>query len=211
MVTALMIAFLNLIPAKAAVQDSVRIFFIYGSSPAKGFEKTEREWFGGIHGGHVAMEIAPNSLLSFRSTEYPCHIIPHKRLSSIWELKTVYGMWETFPPHNYKADDLKRVVFTIPVTAAQKRTIDSLAKVYLKHSPYDYATFGMRCASATYDVLAKAGLFKEYGGSTWWRIIMPRDLRTLLFKKAQSSDGKSWKVHKYEGSKRRVWERDNYL
>jgi hypothetical protein len=72
MVTVLMITFLNLIPAKTAVKDSVSLFFIYGSSPAKGFEKTERKWFGGIHGGHVAMEIAPNSLLSFRSTEYPC-------------------------------------------------------------------------------------------------------------------------------------------
>ena len=223
MLTVLLISLLNLMPAdlspmpaasslilkRSPGQDSVRIFFIYGSLPAKGFEKTERKWFGGIHGGHVAMEIAPNSLLSFRSTEYPCHLVPHRRHSALWEIKTVKGMWQTFPPHNYKAEDLKRVVFTIPVTTAQKRMIDSLAKVYLLHSPYDYATLGMRCASATYDVLAKAGLFKEYGGSTWWKIIMPRDLRTVLFKKARSPDGKGWKVYQFDGSKRRVWERDN--
>jgi len=197
----------KLTPANKPAPDSVRVLFMYGSYPAKGYKKTERKWFGGIYGGHVALEIAPDSVLSFRSTEYPCHFFPHKQFSSIWEMKTVYRMWQTFPPHNYKVEELKRVVFTIPVTKAQRHKIDSLAVRYLQKTPYDYAVAGMRCASATYEVLAKAGIFKEYGSSTWWKILTPKDLRTILFKKARSSEGERWKVYQYSGSKRRVWEK----
>jgi hypothetical protein len=205
--------FLHIHPSAAASPmetptDSVRVYFIYGSRPARSYEMTERKWFGGIHGGHVALEIAPDRILSFRSTEYPCHLFPHKRFSSTWEVKTIHGMWETFPPHNYREEDLKRAVFTIPVTATQKKIIDSLAERYLKRSPYDYATLGMRCASASYDILAKAGLFKPYGSATWWKIIMPRDLRTALFRKTREAGEKGWKVALYEGSKRRIWEED---
>lgn len=195
------------LPKEPAI-DSVKVYFIYGSHPAKGYEKTERSWFGGIHGGHVALEIAPNKLLSFRSTEYPCHVFPHKHFSAMWEYKTIPQMWQTFPPHNYIVKDLKRAVFTIPVTASQKHIIDSLAIAYLKHSPYDYATLGMRCASATYDILARAGLFKEYGSSTWWKIIMPKDLRTILFKRVKDSPDRTWRVDVFEGGTHRIWEED---
>lgn len=186
-------------------KDSVRVLFIYGSRPAKGYEHTEPEWFGGLHGGHVGLQIGQDSVLSFRSTEYPCHLFPHRKFSSLFEIRTVYGAWETFPPHHYRVEDLKRVVIVIPVTRRQKRTIDSLSRVYLAHAPYDYATVGMRCASATYDVLARAGLFRDYGYDTWWHILMPRDLRSLLFKQAAR---KGWRVCRYDGSSRRVWESD---
>lgn len=195
--------------AKPPATDSIRVLFIYGSYPAKGYEKAEHKWFGGIHGGHVALEIGRDSVLSFRSAKHPCHVFPQKRHNSIWEIKTVHGMWESFPPHNYEESDLNRAVVTIPVTTAQKKKIDSLAHVYLRKTPYDYAVAGMRCASASYDIMARAGLFKEYGSSTWWKIIMPRDLRTILFRKARSAEGKDWRVTLYSGSKRRVWESDH--
>ena len=212
MVTLLLTTLLSLSPNKAAItspKDSIRVLFIYGSYPAKGYAHTERKWFGGIHGGHVALEIAPDSVLSFRNAKHPCHVFPRKRPNSIWEIKTVHGMWESFPPHNYNEDELNRAVITIPVTVEQKKKIDSMATAYLHKTPYDYAVAGMRCASASYDIMAKAGLFKEYGGSTWWRIIMPRDLRTLLLKKAHSPEGKDWRVTLYPGSKKRIWERDH--
>jgi hypothetical protein len=194
--------------AKRSATDSIRVLFIYGSYPANGYKKTEHKWFGGIHGGHVALEIAPDSVLSFRNAKHPCHVFPQKRHNSIWEIKSVHGMWESFPPHNYNENDLNRAVITIPVTTEQKRKIDSMASAYLRKTPYDYAVAGMRCASASYDIMARAGLFKEYGSSTWWKIIMPRDLRAILLKKARSPEGKDWRVTLYSGSKRRVWERD---
>jgi hypothetical protein len=189
--------------------DTIRIMFIYGSRPAAKYKKTEPTWFGGIYGGHVGMEIGEDSVLSFRSTEYPCHFFPHRKFSSKFEIKTVYGMWETFPPHRYRIADLKRVVFAIPVSPEQKRKIDSVAEQYLRKTPYDYATAGMRCASATYDILARTGLARGYGAATWWRILIARDLRTWLFEKGASRDGKGWKIYRYEGTKRRIWEEDD--
>lgn len=206
--TALILLFPSSRGYSVPVQETIRIMFIYGSKPASGYEKMERTWFGGIHGGHVAMEIGSDSVLGFRSTEYPCHFFPHKKFSSMFEIRSVYRTWEIFPPHNYKVDELKRVVFAIPITPAQKLKIDSIARRYLHKTPYDYATMGMRCASATYEILAQTGLAKSYGGSTWWKIIMPKDLRTALFKKAASPEGKGWTIYKYAGSERRVWEDD---
>src|SRR3984957_7664262 len=211
MVTLLLAALLSLSPnepATSSPKDSIRVLFIYGSYPAKGYAPTASKWFGGIHGFHVALEIAPDSGLSFRNAKPPCHVFPRRRPNSIWEIKTVHGMWECFPPHNYKEDDLNRAVITIPVTAEQKRKIDSMATAYLRKTPYDYAVAGMRCASASYEIMAKAGLLKEYGSSTWWKIIMPRDLRTLLLKKARSPEGKDWRVALYPGCGRRIWESD---
>ncbi|TDW95953.1 hypothetical protein [Dinghuibacter silviterrae] len=185
--------------------DSVRVLFIYGSKPAKAYEKTERKWFGGMYGGHVGMEIGRDSVLSFRSTEYPCHFFPHKKFSSTFEIRTLHGMWETFPPHNYVEADLKRVVFVIPVTREQKRMIDSVARRYLHHTPYDYATAGMRCASATYEILARAGVVRDYGRATWWKILLPRDLRSILFRQAEAG---GWTIYRFKGSAHRVWEGD---
>ena len=96
---------------------------------------------------------------------------PKNGTSSIWEIKerTRNVGKVIFPPHNYNEDDLNRAVITIPVTTEQKRKIDSMASAYLRKTPYDYAVAGMRCASASYDIMARAGLFKEYGSSTWWK------------------------------------------
>lgn len=208
LLAALFLVFGKPVSSHPPTQDTLRILFIYGSRPASGYEKTERKWFGGIHGGHVAMEIGPDSVLSFRSTEYPCHFFPHRKFSSKFEMKTVYGAWETFPPHNYKVEDLKRLVVAIPITPNQKWKIDSIAHKYLHHTPYDYATAGMRCASAVYEIMAKAGLARDFGSSTWWKIIMPKDLRSWCLKKADSPRGRGWSLYSFPGSSHRVWEDD---
>jgi hypothetical protein len=67
-------------------------------------------------------------------------------------------MWNVLGNYYGNIDSLRRAVFVIPVTAAQKKILDSLAGQYTREPPYDYAFLGMRCASATYDVLQAAGI-----------------------------------------------------
>lgn len=56
---------------------SIKIHFLHGSKSAKCCRKTEGKWFGGIHGGHVYMQLG-NELMSF----YPLnnwHIFSKKK------------------------------------------------------------------------------------------------------------------------------------
>jgi len=190
------------------VKDSIKVLFIYGSRPASGYEGVEPRWFGGMRGGHVAIQIGDDKVLSFRSTEYPCHVFSkHKKekLASLWEYKTVTGAWQTFPPHHYTIDSLQRAVVVIPITAEQRAILDSLAIAYTNKTPYDYAVFGIRCASAAYDVLQRAGIVPYHEHGNWLRIFTVRALRKRLFRAADKS---GWVKTIYAGGGSRKWEKD---
>ena len=192
--------------------DTLRIMFIYGSRPAAKYKKTEPTWFGGIYGGHVGMEIGEDSVLSFRSTEVTNAIFstPEIQFRVLRSKRCMVCGDPTFPPPPLpdRGPETGRLRHFRSVPE-QKRKIDSIAEQYLRKTPYDYATAGMRCASATYDILARAGLAHGYGGATWWRILIARDLRIWLFEKAASTEGVGWRIYRYEGTKRRIWEGDD--
>lgn len=196
---------------RARFADSIKVLFIYGSKPARGYEDIEPRWFGGIRGGHVAIQIAENRVLSFRSTEYPCHVfgrVSKRKFASIFEYRTVQGAWQTFPPHNYIIDSLQRSEVVIPISAAQRAVLDSLAATYTQQAPYDYAIFGMRCASAAYKVLQQIGVVQAHRHGNWLRIFAPRALRKRLYKLAYKNKDRGWIKRTYTGGKRRKWERD---
>ncbi len=195
----------------AQMKDSIKVFFIYGSRPARGYKHIEPSWFGGIRGGHAAIQIGADKVLSFRSTKYPCHIFGKRnkeKLASIYEYKTVHGAWETFPPHNYIIDSMKRAEVVIPINAAQRRKLDSLAAVYTNSTPYDYAVFGIRCASATHDVLQQIGVVKMHRHGNWLRIFTVRSLRRRLFRQTNKNANAGWMKRIYKGGKSRKWEKD---
>lgn len=195
----------------AQMKDSIKVLFIYGSKPARGYGGIEPRWFGGTRGGHVAVQISADKVLSFRSTEYPCHVFSkHKKekFASLWEYKTVTGAWQTFPPHHYTIDSLQRAVVVIPIDSAQRATLDSLAAAYTSNTPYDYAVFGIRCASATYDVLQQAGIVKAHRRGNWLRIFTVRSLRKRLFRAAAKNTGDGWQKRIYKGGSSRKWEKD---
>jgi hypothetical protein len=206
----LLLLFLTqLVRSPVFAQDSVRVLFIYGSRPARAYRNSEPKWFGGIRGGHVGLQIGPDSVLNFRSTVYhPCHFFPRTHLRNFqdtFEIRTLRQSWEIFPPHHYNIDSLRRAIVVIPVTTAQRAALEAVIRRYDRHKPYDYATLGMRCASATYDVLQEAGLVPFHRRRNWLRYFAPRAFRREMFTLARK---RQWKTYVYKGGGSRVWERD---
>lgn len=184
--------------SQTAESKTIKVHFLYGSKPAKGFKNTEYKWFGGIHGGHVYLQ-ETDSLFSF----YPAsnwHIFAYE--------KDLGGVFMMDDLEYWQKDTLseKYATIIIPVTNEQLELYDSIRRKYLSKAPYDYAFFGMRCASATYDILSQIGILKRH--SRFWNIykfFYPKTLRKRIFKLA---DRNNWTVKKKQGSPSRKWERD---
>ncbi len=58
----------------------IKVNFLYGSKPLKEFKNSETKHFGGIHGGHVSLEL-DNLDYSF-GTSGTFHIFAHKKRRS---------------------------------------------------------------------------------------------------------------------------------
>jgi hypothetical protein len=68
----------------------------------------------------------------------------------------------------------------------------------------------MRCASATYEILAQIGVFQHpYKQNIWWHVLFPRDLRYELLKEARSNH--HWTVHQTTGCAARNWDYDRSI
>lgn len=181
-----------------AQSDTILIHFLYGSRPAKGYRDTEKKYFGGIKGGHVNIE-AKGHVLDFMKGN--CPLFPNKKKpSGGFRLRnSVY--WDTAGS--------KWATIVVPVSPAQMKMIDSLFHTYSQSTPYDYAIFGMRCAAASYDVLSKAGLFKELPEKKdIGKYFYPKLLRKKLFKWAEKN---GYTILKHAGRGSRKWENDKGL
>lgn len=182
---------------------SIKIHFIYGSKPKKEFKNEEKKWFGGIHGGHVGIEVDSNKIFDFIRSGKTHVFSKKKNLSG----KFVYRSVESFYTR-YKAsgDSLEVAIISFQISKKQKLQLDSLIQVYTQNSPYDYAFFGMRCAAAAYDVLSELSVFPNYRKSkTIRKIFFPRKLRKRAFKRAKQNN---WEIEKIQGTQKRKWESD---
>ena len=201
----LFISILCLCNSLAHSEDSlyIKVHFLYGSKPSPKYKQSEQKWFGGILGGHVGIEGDSGHILNFVSGG-KCHLFSAKtNRTSNFKEHPVNGFYTIF---GGEADSMKKTIVYIPVTTAQKQRFDSIAAVYKKETPYDYAVFGMRCAAAAYDILGQLNLVPHYTHSkTYKKIFYPKLLRKRLLKKAEEN---GWTVVKETGSRRRVWERD---
>src|SRR5687767_6451451 len=56
--------------------DTIKLNFLYGSVPSKGYKESEEKLFGGIKGGHVNIE-ANGKVLDFLSGN--CPILPENK------------------------------------------------------------------------------------------------------------------------------------
>jgi len=204
--------------------DSIRILCLYGSIPAKGFAGKEPMYgpnnfinkMTKMHGGHVSIEYAPDKALSFQPLRYTGiarsgHLTNRsnpKNFNSCFRIYTAQRAWTGLGNYYNNLDSLRRATFVIPITAAQKRRLDSIARIYVDKTPYDYSFLGMRCASASYEVLAAAGIVTRYKRNFWYNIFTTRRFRYLLYKEYLLKKDKGWRLYTCKGSQSREWEMD---
>lgn len=173
---------------------TIKINFLYGSRPAKGYQQQESKLFGGIKGGHVNIE-AGGRVLDFTPGNNP--LFPHNR-------KPTGGFSINQSIYWNSTDKWKTII--VPVSESQYMALQKLFDSVAAKTPYDYAIFGMRCAAASYDVLSKIGLFKEFPNTT--NVIThfyPKLLRKKVLKWA---DKNNYTVISNEGRPTRKWESD---
>ena len=173
---------------------TIKLNFLYGSRPAKGYRQHESKLFGGIKGGHVNIE-AGGRVLDFTPGNNP--LFPHNKKPS--------GGFSINPSVTWDNDDKWKTI-VIPVSEVQYMALQKIFDSVAARTPYDYAIFGMRCAAASYDVLSKIGLFKEYSNDK--NVIThfyPKLLRKKILKWA---DRNNYTVISNEGRPSRKWESD---
>jgi hypothetical protein len=177
----------------------VKVHFVYGSKPKRAFKETELKQFGGIHGGHVYLEVN-QKIISYGTNNGKWHIFPHKSKSA--------GKYRVDKDLKWHGDTgkLKITTIIIPITKEQLLKFKEVEESYFEKTPYDYAFLGMRCAAGAYDVLDKAEVCSH---KTRWRIISknfyPKRLRVKLLKRAKNEN---WQVLKQNGRATRKWEKD---
>ena len=185
-------------------QDSfyVSVHFIHGSRPAKEYKEEERKWRGGTWGGHVGVNIDSNRVIDFKPRGR-FHWFSHRNnRHSQFSFHTQAAFWTYF---GTAPETLERTTVRIPVTSQQIKLLDTTATAYVSQCPYDYAFIGMRCASASYDILMQAGVFKKYSRFRCCQLYFyPEKLRKRLLKMA---DENRWLVTTGTGSERRRWDK----
>lgn len=163
----------------------------------------ERKWFGGMLGGHVGIGVDDDKVLNFVKSGKVHWFSQKRNRHSRYRLHSPEEFWGIF---KYPASTVKKTSIEIPITQKQKARLDSISKIYLNESPYDYAFFGMRCGAATYEILGQLGVVKPYSfRRTYFKIFYPKKLRRRLLKEAVAHQ---WTVIRHEGSLTRKWETD---
>lgn len=176
----------------------IKLNFLYGSKPAKGYKDAESKHFGGIKGGHVNIE-AGDRVLDFMPGNNPLFPKDKKPSGGFRLNKSIY--WDTA--------NTKWSTVIIPVSADQFSQLQLLFDTLSKQTPYDYAIFGMRCAAASYDVLSMIGLFPEFSNrKNIAAHFYPKPLRKKMLKWAAKNN---YIVLKHEGRSSRKWESDKGL
>jgi len=183
--------------------DTLHVRFLYGSKPKPEHKREQKRWFGGTLGGHVGIQYDSKRYLSF-FFEGRAHIFQHsKRKNGQYDLQTDSAF-------NYimdkDVDSVKSLSIYIPITRIQKEKFLSISDSYIKEAPYDYAFFGVRCGSSTYDVLSHVGILKHFSYfKMWTTIFYPKKLRWRLIRQAKKNN---WVTIKKKGTQKRIWERD---
>jgi len=176
----------------------IKVHFLYGSKPKWKYRSTEYKAFGGLHGGHVTIEVDGVDY-GFVPTTSRVHIFPHKPFASDFVDNPLNGRYP------YSSAN-KTVTFVIPVNQKHYDELNRLLQNYSAKAPFDYAFFGMRCASTTAEILAEIGVLKKRKRFTNIAgTFYPKKLRKRLFKLARRNN---YEILTNEGKPTRRWERD---
>ena len=197
-------------PAKAQVEmpDSIVISVVHGFRIKKEFRKAykalpgmEYKTVGGLKGGHVEVHL---DTLIYGFTDRPQAKIPHlfshnkKRNNGLFQKKTTKE-W-------LKANQNSKVTFiTIPISKEQLMQLKQNYEDHIQSCPYDFALFGMRCASSVYDMLNNIGTLAPLSRSrTVMKIFHPRAFRKVVIPWALK---KGYPVKIQEGIAEKKWDK----
>ena len=111
----------------------LKVHFLYGSKPAKHYKKTESKYFGGLHGGHVTIELE-NIDYGF-SPSGKVHIFAHKK-----NYHGAFGFYDTQGKEPYTNEE-KYAIVKIPISKNDAIKVKEIFEKYLELTPYDYAFF----------------------------------------------------------------------
>jgi len=189
---------LSMVSAQVDTIHHIKVKFLYGSKPKRAFKSTEPKEMGGLHGGHVSIEVDDIDY-GFEPITDRVHIFPRKKCNSDYLKK--YPGDSTLSPK-----DSKTVTFIIPITNAQYNQLNQIHQCYVDSTPCDYAFFGMRCASTVQEILGEIGIVKKRNRvfnivSTFY----PKRLRKRMFRLAKKNN---YEIIKTEGKSTRIWEKD---
>ena len=171
----------------------IKIHFI---NPRKIDEETKNKhdlkWFTGWLSGHVGIEYSFNRILDFVSQGSFHWIAQRKKHHSQFNIRTRTEFLGLFGQDH---ENTHGITITIPVSFSRQQKLATTARKYVYKSPYDYAFVGMRCASATYEILARAGILKPFSlNATAFLFPSPLFLKIYLLRIAHK---KHWKAEKF--------------
>jgi hypothetical protein len=184
-----------------SAQDSGRILkvhFYYGSKPKFKYRKTEKKEFGGLHGGHVSIEV-DDTVFGFEF-KGKAHIFAQR--------KNCTGIYVADPVAKWVKDTVAKKYLTIiiPVPDSVYQSFRDITRRYLNTPPYDYAFLGMRCASNTQEIFAQLGFWKRHSYSrTVFNPFYPKILRKKMIRMAVKNN---WKMIRHPGNPHRKWEKN---
>lgn len=179
-------------------QKIITVHFLYGSKPGHHCKQIERKCFGGIHGGHVSLQI-DSMIFSFTPKE-GWHIIPrHHKIEGGYVLEKESDWAKDTVGNKYTS-------IRIPISDSQYVALKNIETKFLTNSPYDYAFFGMRCASAAADVLSQIGILKKRSHFGYiLKDFYPKRYRRKLLRYAKCHN---CEIIRKAGRKTRKWERE---
>lgn len=140
------------------------------------------------------------------------HFLPSGEFHVVGQAKNLHSLFSQSSENSFwgilggSKHEVQKLVISIPVSREQRLKLDSIHQSYLTHTPYDYAFLGMRCGSASYDILSQIGIVRGRNKvGLMFGIFYPRKLRHKLLRKAKRFH---WKCQTETGITTRKWEKD---
>lgn len=193
----------------AQIPDSLTISIVHGYRVKKEFRKTYRalpgsghgKSVGGLRGGHVEVHM---DTVVYGFTDGPQAKIPHifshnkKRNNGLFQKKKL-NEWKV-------SNQTAKITFIkIPISPKQFVQLKVNYENNIHSCPYDFALFGMRCASSAYDMLARVGLLEfRKKSKTILGIFHPRAFRKNVLPWARE---KGYPIKIQEGITEKMWDK----
>lgn len=173
----------------------------HGSRPHPDHRDTQKHWLGGMLGGHVVLEL-DSFAYGFNFNSSRVHIFPRRndsRQAGVFEKEPANDLLERW-------ENNKLTSVFIPLNDSDYVHLKNELEELHRNAEFDYAFWGMRCASTAYMLLSYVGVFESAGKfESIRKAFHPRAFRKKLIRAAQQ---KQLQIKVQKGSTERIWEGD---